>query len=224
MRKPTPIECIISGLILLIVASPFAQALEVKVSSTPVVNILMRNASNLTQALTGGDNTTITVHYKHAGIGSTPMGGHAIVEADATNLPGLYNLTLPANVTNTSGELIIYANMTGSEMFRKTIDVVGNVEADTYAKADAINTTLADVPNTTEFEARTIAAGDYFVVGDYTAPDNDKITAINGTVNHATYGNSAINTKLGGLTNVTLNGTQNFNNSGTTNLNGTLSY
>ncbi len=37
---------------------------------------------------------------------------------------------------------------------------------------------LDDIPNTTEFEARTILAAEYFVVTDYTAPDNTSIAAI----------------------------------------------
>jgi hypothetical protein len=41
-----------------------------------------------------------------------------------------------------------------------------------------LDTQLADLPTVAEFEARTIVAADYFVVGDYTAPANSDITAI----------------------------------------------
>lgn len=37
---------------------------------------------------------------------------------------------------------------------------------------------VADVPTVAEFEARTLPAADYFVVGDYTAPANSDIAAI----------------------------------------------
>lgn len=41
-----------------------------------------------------------------------------------------------------------------------------------------ILTAVGDVPTVAEFEARTLVAADYFVVTDYTAPDNASITAI----------------------------------------------
>jgi hypothetical protein len=41
-----------------------------------------------------------------------------------------------------------------------------------------VTTAIADVPTVAEFEARTLPSADYFVVGDYTAPDNGSIAAI----------------------------------------------
>lgn len=55
-----------------------------------------------------------------------------------------------------------------------------------------LDTQLADVPTVAEFEARTIVSADYFVVGDYTAPDNTGITNTYNIVNHGDYGNAKL--------------------------------
>jgi len=50
-----------------------------------------------------------------------------------------------------------------------------------------LDTQLADLPTVAEFEARTIVAADYFVVGDYTAPANSDITSIKTKTDQLTF-------------------------------------
>ena len=57
------------------------------------------------------------------------------------------------------------------------LDAAGVRSAIGLASAN-LDTQLADLPTVAEFEARTIVAADYFVVGDYTAPANSDITSI----------------------------------------------
>jgi len=57
------------------------------------------------------------------------------------------------------------------------LDAAGTRTAIGLAAAN-LDTQLADIPTVSEFDARTLASADYFVVGDYTAPDNASITAI----------------------------------------------
>lgn len=50
----------------------------------------------------------------------------------------------------------------------------------TEAKQDTLQSTVNDIPTNAEFELRTLPSADYFIVSDYTAPDNAGITS-NGT-------------------------------------------
>lgn len=58
-----------------------------------------------------------------------------------------------------------------------TIDPTIQVYTNTPQSADH-TTAIADIPTTSEFNARSLPSADYFVVSDYTAPNNSDITAI----------------------------------------------
>ena len=108
-----------------------ALALQIKTNQTAaVMNIFLHNLSNWTQGVTGATNASVAVYYKNNGKGSLPMTGCNLVETDATHMPGLYNLTPTANVTNITGELVVYAN--NSTVFgMRTYDLVDNLTSDT---------------------------------------------------------------------------------------------
>ena len=162
-----------------------AYALQVKINATPTMNILLVNASNTSQYLTGQNNTSVDVYYKNAGKGSLPMTGRNLVETDSSKMPGLYNLTPTANISNITGELIVYANSSASLPCVRTYDVVDNLESDSVALETATNSTVNHA-----------TYGNSVIQG--------LAAAVNSTVNHATYGNSIIQ-GLASATNATVN-------------------
>ena len=110
-----------------------ALALQVQINQTPVMNFILRNSSNTSQYLTGLTNSTVTVTYKNAGKGWLAMTGCNVVEANATANPGSYNLTPTADVTNITGELLVWMNSSASLPCVRTYDIVANLTSDDVA-------------------------------------------------------------------------------------------
>jgi len=91
---------------------------------------------------------------------------------------GVYRLDLPdAAVASAAGidRVVVFGTVTGMVVLPVTIHLTtldldtvmrGTDSAATSAKQDTMETTLNDVPTTAEFEARTILADAYVVVGD----------------------------------------------------------
>lgn len=63
---------------------------------------------------------------------------------------------------------------TGYSLATAPLDAAGVRAAVGLASAN-LDTQLADIPTVAEFNARSLPSADYFVVGDYTAPDNANI-------------------------------------------------
>jgi len=141
----TTVVIALVGLLSWVFFPGISRALEVKQSSTYVDKILMRNATNLSQAMTGLNNTTVSVYWVGATGAATNMTAVTLGEVDATNMPGLYNETLNATVTGTVGPLVVYTSATGAETFRSKLDVVANLASDVYGKVDTeVDAILAD--------------------------------------------------------------------------------
>jgi hypothetical protein len=111
-----------------------APALEIKQSSTYVDKVLMLNATNSTQVITGLTNATVSVYFCNATGGATAMSPVFFTEVNSTSMPGLYNLTLDVNVTGSVGPLVYYVTNANSLTFRGKHEVVVNLENDTYAR------------------------------------------------------------------------------------------
>jgi prepilin-type N-terminal cleavage/methylation domain-containing protein len=122
----------IVGMLGMIAVPNLLQALEIKQSSSPVINVLLRNASNLSQAITGLNGSNVTVSYKKATGAYANLSTPTMTEISSTAMPGLYNLSLNSSVTDTVGQVVIYTSATGAETYRGLYDVVANLEADTY--------------------------------------------------------------------------------------------
>ena len=207
---------------------------------------LINSTSNNTFAV-GANNTAFYVHGGNAG---AVMGafGAAYNNTTIVGTSGIYNFPLNATETNYDRIGILY-NGTGvlqqyfvintkpKEMIDANNVSVTNVYNDVHTNGVAMNAgnktgyTVSTVSDKTGYTVSTVSdkTGYSLSVTPPTAAqvraemdaNSTTLTAINGTVNHATYGNSplltAVNTRgtsnltttnLGGLTNVTLAATQ----------------
>ncbi len=121
------------GILLIGIYASSVFALEIKKDATPVIYAILVDATDGYTAET--DVTAPTVYYVKQGGTATSLGSPTWAELDATNMPGLYSLTLTAGMTDTAGNLVVYISKTGCRTFRKSVDIVTNQEADTYAIA-----------------------------------------------------------------------------------------
>ena len=109
-----------------------------------------------------------------------------------TTTTGDYTFTL----TDDDADYRVFERLTGTPLITDTkvgtlpvaggLDAAGVRSAVGLASAD-LDTQLADIPTVAEFEARTIVAADYFVVSDYTAPDNASSAAIKAKTDQLTF-------------------------------------
>ena len=190
MKKLTIIEklfcLILAGLIISIPLYPYVKAWALEFHAD-------KNAAfNFTAPLINSTNTSLfavgannTYVYINSNDGTTFTAANT--NTTRVDAGGIYLFQL--NATEMNHDLIgVYYNGTGC-----------------LQQYFAINTKLKEIADSV-----------YTALGNGTVVTTDtaKVTAINATVNHATYGNEAIKTNLGGLSNVTLNGTQAFNNTG----------
>lgn len=117
---------------------PFVNANQVKNGATAVVSFLARNASNLSQYITGltTGTTNITVYRKN--LSALSMTTNTLSEV----ANGLYRITLNATHTNTTGELVYRVNYTGGEYWGRD-EVVDYLPGDIYNVSAAANTSAS---------------------------------------------------------------------------------
>lgn len=107
-----------------------AYAIEIKKDATPVIYVVLVDSTDGFTPETG--ITSPTVYYVKQGGSATNLASPTWAELDSTNMKGLYSLTLTASMTDTTGNLIVYVTKTGCRDFRASIDIVANIESDTY--------------------------------------------------------------------------------------------
>ncbi len=77
--------------------------------------------------------SSFTVYYSLNGGAATAMTTPTVAEIDATNMAGLYVLTVDeAGMVSAKGELVVYPAASGGYISPKTIEIVDNFEKDAY--------------------------------------------------------------------------------------------
>lgn len=107
---------------------------EIKQNATPVIYF------NLLNSGTEADETgiaAITVYYSKNGGAATNLATPTFAEIDATNMAGVYELTLTSALTDTVGELAIYITAASCHSVKLTYSIVANIESDTYTRVGA---------------------------------------------------------------------------------------
>ena len=138
-KKYTVVElAVYSALAFIFLSCNPSWANQIKNGSTAVVSFLARNASNLSQYITGltTGTTNITVYRKN--LSALSMTTNTLSEV----ANGLYRITLNATHTNTTGELVYRINWSSGDYWGRD-EVVDNLTSDVYAKADAANTSAS---------------------------------------------------------------------------------
>jgi hypothetical protein len=148
-----------------------AQALEIKKSATPKLPVVLIDSTDHITGKTG--ITSPTVYYVVQDGSAAQKTSPTFAELDATNMKGLYRLTLDSTMTGTVGKLVVYVTKTGCDDFRAEVDIVDNLESDSYGKVSGLTFTVAnqvDV-NVVDWKGSAAAAGDPWEVdlpGTYT--------------------------------------------------------
>ncbi|MDD5449658.1 MAG: hypothetical protein PHO42_03565 [Candidatus Omnitrophica bacterium] len=114
-----------------------AHALEIKKDSTPVIYVVLVDATDGFTPETG--ITSPTVYYVKQGGSSTNLASPTWVELDSANMKGLYSLALTSAMTDTPGNLIVYITKTDCRDFRASVDIVADLESDTYGQISVIS-------------------------------------------------------------------------------------
>jgi hypothetical protein len=118
------------------------------------------------------------------------------IEADTNELQGNQGnwLTAVGFSTHSAADVVTAlgdgSTLTACLTATGFLDAAGVRTAIGLASAN-LDTQLADIPTVSEFEARTLVAADYFVVTDYTAPDNTNIGNIHDIVKSGGTGDCA---------------------------------
>ncbi len=120
------------GILLIGIYTSTAFALEIKKDTIPVIYVVLVDATDGYTAETS--ITAPTVYYVKQGGSATNLVSPTWAELDAVNMPGLYSLALTAGMTDTAGNLIVYITKAGCRDFRASIDIVANLEVDSYAR------------------------------------------------------------------------------------------
>ena len=154
---------------------------ELKQSATANVMVFM---SDSTDHITGKTGLTLTVTLSKDGAAFA-----SITPTVTERGTGWYNVALGTGDIDTTGDLIVRATATGADPGERTLNVVANVEADTYGIAS--NGTYGNAALNTKLGAPAAS-----VSADIAAVKTD--TGNNySIVNNGTYGNSALNTAIG---------------------------
>lgn len=127
-KRFTFVEALICGALIFLLCATQSWAIQIKNGTTAVVSILARNASNLSQYITGltTGTTNITVYRKN--LSALLMTTNTLSEV----ANGLYRITLNATHTNTTGELVYRVNYTDGKYWGRD-EVVDNLASDIYA-------------------------------------------------------------------------------------------
>lgn len=147
MKKSLVLTLAISALICSV-----SHGVEFKKDVATKIPVILVNTTDGYTPTTGA--TSPTVYYLQQNGTQQSLGSPAFTEINATNMPGLYTLNVTADMTNTTGQLVIYVTKAGSRTYRCLGDVVGNLEADTYTLLGTVNTTVTSA-NTTIGSANT---------------------------------------------------------------------
>lgn len=131
MRKNknfTFVEFIVFSALAFVFFSCNSWAIQIKNGSTAVISFLARNASNLSQYITGltTGTTNITVYRKN--LSALSMTTNTLSEV----ANGLYRITLNATHTNTTGELVYIINWSSGDYWGRD-EIVDNLASDIYA-------------------------------------------------------------------------------------------
>ncbi len=179
---------------------------ELKQSSTANVMLFMADS---TDHITGKTGLTLAVTLSKDGAAFA-----SITPVVIERTSGWYNVALTATDTGTVGDLILRATSTGADASERALNVVANVESDTYARVGApagasIAADLVAIDNfVDDLETRLTAAragyldnldaavSSRLASAGYTAPDNAGITAIKAKTDNLPSGvkkNAALN-------------------------------
>lgn len=142
---------------------------EIKQSATANVMIFMADS---TDHITGKTGLTLAITISKDGAAFASI---TPVVTERGN--GWYNMALVSADTGTVGDLVVRATATGADPGERTLNVVANVEADTYGRVGAAGAGLTALGDTrianldATVSSRLAASG-------YTAPDNAGISNI----------------------------------------------
>jgi hypothetical protein len=208
IKRFTFVECVICLLIAGIIFSPqLAKALEFQADKNVAFNftVPLVNSTNTSIYSVGNNNTACYINSN-----DNVTFAAAAVNITRIDAGGIYLFQL--NTTEMNHDRVnVYYNGTGAlQDFFRINTMVKEAVDNNNATISSVNTTLADVPNTTEFNARSLASADYFVVGDYTVPPNvsqiqaeleengaSLLDTIADAIAHGTYGLNALLTAIG---------------------------
>jgi hypothetical protein len=166
----TIVEKILAGSLIFLLALCFprfqawlqAAGMEIKVNTTPQLDVVFLNASNATydNGITGLTNATTYFRFQRAGGALTALTNFTLTEADATNDKGHYRLVFNATVTNTTGPLYIKGNATGATPYRDYYNVVSWMPTDVYTALGNNTVTLSgnQTVNAMQFNGTAISA------------------------------------------------------------------
>jgi len=144
-KRFKPVEMVVIGAIVFMLCSTQSWAIQIKNGATAVVSILARNASNLSQYITGltTGTTNITVYRKN--LSALSMTTNTLSEV----ANGLYRITLNGTHTNTTGELVYRVNYTGGDYWGRD-EVVDNLASEVRIEMDANSTKLTAINDTVQ--------------------------------------------------------------------------
>ena len=132
----------------------------------------MRRTAEINYGTAGNNRVDLNDCY-----GSIAISNLGNTGTDELFMYGNFDIVFNASCTGGTANLVGVAskvnNGTGI-----TINEVARVDNDTINVECDTALTDYDAPTNTEFNARSIPSADYFVVSDYTAPDNASITSI----------------------------------------------
>jgi hypothetical protein len=138
-KKHTVVElAVYSALAFIFLSCNPSWANQIKKSTAATFYFLARNASNLSQYITGltTETTNITVYRNN--MSALSVTTNTMVEI----ANGLYKWYANATHTNTTGQLVWRVNWSSGD-FWGLDEVVDNLASDVYAKADAANTSAS---------------------------------------------------------------------------------
>lgn len=143
---------------------------EIKQSAAANVMVFMADS---TDHVTGKTGLTLTVTISKDG---AAFGSISPTVTERGN--GWYNVALVAGDTGMAGDLVVRATSTGADPGERTLNVVANVEADTYGRVGAAGAGLTALGDT-RIANLDATVSSRLASSGYTTPDNTTIGTIN---------------------------------------------
>ncbi len=143
---------------------------EIKQSATANVMVFMADS---TDHITGKTGLTLAVTISKDGAAFA-----SITPTVTERGNGWYNVALATGDTGTTGDLVVRATATGADPGERTLNVVANVEADTYGRIGAAGAGLTALGDT-RIANLDVTVSSRLAASGYTAPDNTTIGTIN---------------------------------------------
>lgn len=125
-----------------------------EIKQNTAIRVPVRLVNSVTgAAMTGVAFGSVTAYLQKQGTApaAKTMASADWFELDATNMPGVYDLLLSSTDTNTVGFLKYSVSVAGGDPYFGLLEIVANLEADTYARLDTIASVISGSTFSTVF-------------------------------------------------------------------------